>query len=236
MDSEYLYEGDELSLFAGADLWRQYWLSQVTPFLGNSVLEVGAGVGSVTRIAATNHSSWVAVEPDAEQALSICSCSERHPELGVQVVHGTIADLDTDRSNFDAVLYADVLEHIGNDRRELAEAVHRVRLGGHVIVLVPAHQWLFSPFDTAVGHYRRYNRKSLSVIAPSEVELVRSRYLDSMGMLASVANRVMLRQEIPTERQVAMWNSRLVPISQRVDAAIDYRMGKSLLMVWRRRS
>jgi hypothetical protein len=51
-----------------------------------------------------------------------------------------------------------------------------------------AHQRLFSPFDAAIGHFRRYNRSTLRNISPPGLRLERLRYLDSFGLIASAAN------------------------------------------------
>lgn len=72
----------------------------------------------------------------------------------------TLAALPRD-SRFDTILYIDVLEHIADDRAELVEAARRLNPGGYLVVLSPAHQWLFTAFDAAIGHVRRYTAKSL---------------------------------------------------------------------------
>jgi 2-polyprenyl-3-methyl-5-hydroxy-6-metoxy-1,4-benzoquinol methylase len=101
---------------------------------------------------------------------------------------GTLAGLPAQRS-FDSILYIDVLEHIEDDRVEARHAAGRLRSGGKLIVLAPAHQWLYSPFDEAIGHFRRYSRSSLAAAVPSELKLVELRYLDCVGLLASKAHR-----------------------------------------------
>ena len=65
------------------------------------------------------------------------------------------------------MLYIDVLEHIEHDLDELARAASHLAPGGHLVVLAPAHQALFSDFDRAIGHYRRYNRAGLQKLAPA---------------------------------------------------------------------
>ena len=150
---------------------------------------------------------------------------------GVHVECGTINDLQADQT-FDTILYVDVLEHIEEDRAELVSAAAHLRQGGRVIVVSPAHQWLFSPFDEAIGHYRRYSRSSLSALGAGVLSLERIRYLDSVGLLASSANRLLLKQSMPTARQIAIWDSYFVPLSGVVDPVMGYRLGKSLIAVW----
>jgi hypothetical protein len=131
-------------------------------------------------------------------------------------------------------MYIDVLEHIEDDAGEIAAAAARLRLGGHLIVLSPAHPWLFSPFDAAIGHWRRYTRKGLRSLGPAGCGLVRLRMLDAVGLLASAANRLLLRSAMPTAGQIALWDRGMVPVSRVIDPVLGHRVGKSVLAVWRR--
>ena len=60
-------------------------------------------------------------------------------------------------------------------------------------------------------------------------------YLDSVGLLASLSNRAMLRQHMPTARQIAIWDRLMVPMSRLLDPLLFHRLGKSVLAVWRKR-
>jgi hypothetical protein len=115
------------------------------------------------------------------------------------------------------------------------QAMH-LRPGGHLIVLAPAHGWLFSRFDRSIGHFRRYSARQLGELTPAGLGLVRSHYLDSVGLLASAANRLALRQSLPTARQIRFWDRVLVPLSRVIDPITWHRVGKSVLCVWTRRS
>jgi SAM-dependent methyltransferase len=233
--TNYSYPGAELDLFAGATRWKTYWASEVGPYLGRSVLEVGAGFGgSTAHLCRGRHDRWIALEPDAELAdrLRLQVANGLLPPC-CYVRHGTLADLDG-RERFDSILYADVLEHIGDDREEVRRATAHLAPGGHLIVLAPAHQFLYTPFDEAVGHYRRYDRETLLTLGGDGLRCVAARYLDSVGLLASLANRLFLRSAAPTSQQIRLWDSYMVRCSRLLDPLLAHRVGKSLLVVWRR--
>ena len=227
--AEYQYEGAELDLFEKAVNWQSYWSSRIAAYIRGDVLEVGAGIGANTALFTTQRfDSWTCLEPDASLASRIAlPAGNRHRSR-----IGTTASLDA-ADQFDAILYIDVLEHIEEDGAELERAAGHLRNGGHLIVLSPAWPFLFSPFDAAIGHFRRYTRASLRAAARSaqlrEKEMV---YLDCAGMLASAANRLLLRSAMPTLDQILLWDRRLVPVSRHIDRLFGEHLGKTIVGVW----
>jgi hypothetical protein len=136
---------------------------------------------------------------------------------------------------FDTILYIDVLEHIQDDHGELRNSAAHIRPGGHVVVLAPAHQKLYSAFDHAIGHFRRYDRATLLAAAPGSLQPVTIFYLDTIGVVVSLANRWLLRASTPTHRQVMLWDRVVVPISRVVDPMLGRRVGKSVVAIWTHR-
>jgi SAM-dependent methyltransferase len=145
---------------------------------------------------------------------------------------GTVQSLSAE-ARFDAILYVDVLEHVSDDAAELRAAARLLRAGGVLIVLAPAHAWLYSPFDRAIGHHRRYTRRSLERVVPPGLRRLALRYLDSVGLLASAGNRFLLRRSLPTPGDIARWDRLMVPLSRRLDPWLGFRVGKSVLGIWR---
>jgi SAM-dependent methyltransferase len=230
---EFAYPGGELELFAQARNWKAYWSSLLRPYLHGDVLEAGAGIGTNTRILRTNRQQrWVCLEPDHRLLEQLKSGLQREPAEGLcEPFRGTVADL-AEGERFDAILYIDVLEHIGDDRSELSRAAKHLKPGGHLVVLSPAHNWLFSRFDTSIGHYRRYTKKTLLAAAPRGLKLKRAIYLDSCGLCASLVNRLVLQQNLPTATQILFWDRRIVPVSRVMDPLLFFKVGKSILAVW----
>jgi SAM-dependent methyltransferase len=224
------YVGSELDLFRDCTRWKRYFGSLLRPHIGRDVVEVGAGMGANTPF--LKHSgvkTWVCVEPDAALADQISNAVVA-PNLQVRV--GKSADVFSDGELFDTAIYVDVLEHIENDKAEAAAICRRLRPGGKLVVLCPAHNYLFSPFDAAIGHYRRYDARMMKALEPIGMRLVSLRYLDAVGFLASLANRLLLKQSMPTRKQLAAWDRFMVPLSVYVDPLLGYRFGKSILGVW----
>jgi SAM-dependent methyltransferase len=231
--SEGAYAGGELELFARADRWKRYWISRLRRHIRGAVLEVGAGIGANTlRLRSGAERRWVCLEPDSRLAAALQKqIAKSRPGREVEVINGTITSIAA-TEKFDSILYIDVLEHIEDDRAELRRAAHHLASGGSLVVLSPAHAWLYSPFDRAIGHYRRYTARSLDALTPAGLRLATTFYLDSVGMLASAANRLLLRQTLPNARQIQCWDTFMVPCSRILDPLTGYRAGKSVVGIW----
>lgn len=231
---DFTYVGSELDVFALATNWKRYFSSALRPFVNGEVLEVGAGIGETTRAMwhpAVRH--WVCLEPDARLAQRLADVS-LGGTTAPEVIVGVVETLPAARQ-FDTILYIDVLEHIADDRAELAAAASHLRPGGHLVVLSPAFNQLYSPFDEAIGHHRRYTLGTLTAVFPPRLIPRRRRYLDSVALLLSLANKLLLRQSMPTRRQVLFWDRILVPIARVVDPLVMYRLGRSVIAVYQAR-
>ena len=226
------YGGAELEVFAKARRWKSYFSARLLPYLGRNVLEVGAGIGATTAVLGAGPGrAWLCLEPDPG-LLSRITEKIRRAELpgNIRARAGFVSDLE-ESLLFDTILYIDVLEHIRDDRGELAQAARRLGRGGRLIVLSPAYPFLASPFDEAIGHYRRYTGRGLASLTPKDCRVLRLSYLDSTGAIASLANRLFLRQGLPTEKEILFWDRTMIPLSKILDPLLGYRLGRSILGV-----
>ena len=226
------YIGNELELFLHAENWKRYVAKRLCRYIKGTVLEVGAGLGANSPyLYRDNLQQFVSLEPDPK----LCDQFRQRQMSGLipakcELLQGTLRDCDPNKK-FDTILYLDVLEHIEQDATEVSLAMERLRPQGCLVVLCPAHNWLYSPFDDAIGHFRRYNKlmyRKLSVRKPLRIE-----YLDSIGLLASLANRMLLKQPYPSEKQIRLWDRVFVTLSKAIDPISFHRFGKSVVGVWR---
>jgi len=120
-----------------------------------TIWEIGAGDGRVSVPVSGAGISVIASEPHYSGARVLA-------KQKFTVLHASLADLKLEDQSLSSVGMFDVLEHIEKVPEFLFE-VHRVMKPGALLFLtVPAHQWLFSHHDRALGHFKRYTPKSLS--------------------------------------------------------------------------
>jgi len=232
---DHAYFGGELDLFSVAINWKRYVKSAIESYLVGDILEVGAGIGSTT---AAMHDGtahlWVCLEPDFQNTKRLMKLvRDRWGHNQTLVIAGSLHAL-AEHSSFDCVLYMDVLEHIHDDRDQIQAAARLVRENGHIVILSPAHQWLFSAFDERIGHFRRYNKERLRALMPPGWIQVKIAYLDSIGALLSLGNLVGLRQSMPSAWQIQIWDRLCIPASRIIDSILRGTCGKSVLAIWRK--
>lgn len=232
-ETQFEYIGEELELFQLAVNWKRYLASRMRPFLRGDVLEVGAGLGAnVPYFYDGSINRWLSLEPDAR----LCEEYRQRQAEGripprCELIQATLETLPESVS-FDAILYVDVLEHIEEDKAEFERAYHHLKPGGHLLILCPAHNFLYSPFDKALGHFRRYDKRMYRELSPRPPQKLE--YLDSIGMLASMANKLLLKQSYPKEQQIKLWDRVFVRLSKIVDPITLRLIGKSILGVWKK--
>jgi SAM-dependent methyltransferase len=232
--AEAIRNGDELGVFAGAKNWKAYFGSFLPPGAGKRVLEVGAGIGGTTSFLCSGEELlWLCLEPDPRLLSSLESLvSARALPRCCQARAGTIHEIQGD-ARFDIIYYIDVLEHIEHDAAELRAASRLLSRGGRLVVLAPAFSCLYSRFDRSIGHFRRYTAATLASLTPAGLEIDSSVYLDALGILLSLANRILLRQALPTVKQIEFWDRNLVPPTRLLDRLLGFRLGRSIVCIWR---
>jgi 2-polyprenyl-3-methyl-5-hydroxy-6-metoxy-1,4-benzoquinol methylase len=125
---------------------------------GFRILEVGCGSGNVLRVLkrlGRNRGVVEALELSPEAA------EVARARTGLTVTNGYLSDLDASAS-FDIIAAFDVLEHIADEDAVLQQMRDRLRPQGRLVLTVPAHETLWSAFDMASGHVRRYTPATLS--------------------------------------------------------------------------
>ncbi|MGO9392528.1 class I SAM-dependent methyltransferase [Rhodoblastus sp.] len=233
--TELTYPGAELDAFAEAINWKKYWSRKLRAYVSGSVIEVGAGLGGSTKyLCNDDHSQWLCLDPDPTHASHLKSLiAAGELPASCEVICGVLGDLDPG-VRVDTILYIDVLEHIEKDEDELRLAAAHLKPGGRAIVLSPAFNSLYSEFDRAVGHHRRYIKRDAQRLTVQSLSLQRTFYLDSVGFFASLINRLFLRKSTPTKSQLRLWDRGMVPISIYTDMAFGSLFGKTIVMVWQK--
>lgn len=237
IDEHWKYEGRELESMWVAKNYRRWILSRLDPFLGQRIVEVGAGDGSFSELLLERKPrSMTAIEPSANMYPLLVKKLERiDPSHNVRTIQSTLENASLQYpqiANPDSIVYINVLEHVEDDQAELHTAHSMLASGGRVLVFVPAHEWLMSRFDRKLGHYRRYTRESLTAKFKRAGFTIRfSAYFDLLGIFPWwLKYRVFQSEEMETSL-VRAFDRCGVPLSRAFDLITNFRIGKNVIVV-----
>src|SRR5262249_42423936 len=135
---------------------------QIEPYVGTRVLEAGCGIGNLTELL-LDSDRLVASDFDpfyVEMIGRRFGHLENFRALAMDLTQASdYAQLAED--GVDTIICLNVLEHIAADEEVLGHFLRALQPGGHAIILVPQHPWLYSPTDRTLGHERRYTAGEL---------------------------------------------------------------------------
>ena len=217
---------------AAAGRYRRWIVEAFAAHLGKNVAEVGAGIGSMSRVLLEHPiERLTAFEPSANMYPHLAEALRGEPRA--RAVHG-VFDAAQAGKNYDSVIYVNVLEHVEHEREELDAAHAALRPGGHLLVFVPALAWLFSDFDRQVGHFRRYSKDALErVVEHAGFEVMESRWFDIAGVLPWYVQFTLLGRGMNTAG-VSLYDRLVVPPMRIAERWVRPPIGKNLVLVARR--
>ena len=167
------------------DNYYRWILGTFGPRIGRRVWDAGAGVGHVTNLL-RERADWVLSTEFTEQNLETL----RQRFDGVPEVRVDFCDLTRPESlefrelDLDTIVTLDVLEHLEDDRAAIARYRDILQPGGHLLVKVPAHPFLYGTMDEASLHYRRYGKRELrEKLLEAGFELLRLRHMNMVATL-----------------------------------------------------
>jgi len=210
--------------------YREALVREFAPHLTGKILEVGAGIGQMTRAFKTAPSiqSITALEPDPHFHATF-----RRDNPSIPLVPGTISEL-TDRSGWDGIVSINVLEHIEHDLAELTAWADLLRARkGVACLFVPARPEIYAPIDRDFGHFRRYTATELrSKLTRAGFGIQRLSYFNSVGYLAWWASFKLMGQRSFGIRSVRLYDRLIFPWVHWTESHICRPpIGQSLLAV-----
>lgn len=235
----------ELALLARAANYQRWVADTVAPHLGRRILEIGAGIGNMSRWLPRRE---LLVLSEADPALLPLLRETAAREFsGDSRVSVQLLDLAADgreglrHHDFDTIVSFNVLEHLEDDLAAVQQLVallveSAARGPKRLVSFVPAHPWAFGAIDEAYGHFRRYSAHALHRLMTSAAPGCRyfARHFNVFGLPGWIVLGRMLRRARIDPAAVAAFE-RLCPYLRGLDDFLHVRLklalGQSLVAV-----
>jgi SAM-dependent methyltransferase len=159
----YVNSGPEiLEALSDARRFNDWMADTIRPYVGKRVLEIGAGIGNLTRALVPRRQCYVAADIDSEHIARLQTRFQHRPNLRVCYCDlSDPRDFEGFQGQMDSIVCLNVLEHVKDDMQSLRNMHAALVPGGRAIVLVPHGQEIFGTLDEVLGHYRRYSHQEL---------------------------------------------------------------------------
>ena len=232
------YAADDLETMSEAKRYQAHVFELLRPHVGASVLEVGCGIGTASLRLAEIAERLVCIEPNPNCVSRARAALDGNAKISLRTCH--LEECDRDeliQQRFDTIVCVNVLEHIEDHIRALRLFRELVApTGGKVLIFVPAVQTAYGPLDAALGHHRRYSKRSLrAAFDAAGLDLVDLRYTNPIGLLGWMYNAHVARTIEHTPEQVRLFERLVAPWALPIDRMIAPPIGLSLFAVGRAR-
>lgn len=216
---------------AGMKAYPRWIVKLLTKGLGSTILEVGAGHGSITSVLA-ECGKVVAFDtsPVATDVLHRKFSSDNR----VNVVDSLTAAQNI--APYESIILVNVLEHVDNEEALLATLRDMLTDNGAILIFAPAHPELYGQFDGLVGHYRRYRLGELAItMRNTELEIEELRYVNGVGAFAWLLNSRLMRSTEPSPLVAKIYDRTVTTLARFMDAFTGPPFGQSVVCIARKK-
>lgn len=213
--------------------YNQWTFDLFKSYIRGDVLEVGCGVGSFTKLI-TEQSQF-----DSLYCIDISKPAIdyiRQKEF-IKDIRFECIDLINVEGEFDFIVCMNVMEHVEDDRLFFAKILSLLKPQGILFLLVPSHKFLYSNFDKAAGHFKRYTKEMMNQFElPRDVTLLKQFYFNLIGALGYwVVYKALKSNNInDTEGEIGMFDKYVVPFS-RTFLPESTPIGISLISIYKKK-
>ena len=217
-----------------AHRFNRWMADAIRPWVGNCVLEIGAGMGNLS-LQFLPRDEYVASELDTLHLHYLENNFACRPGVSCKRIDlESSSDFAQYSSHFDSIICLNVLEHIDADQAGLQNIYNALCPDGVALILVPRGRWLFGTLDTVLGHFRRYSESELRNKASEAGFTVEKLFtFNRVGVLPWFINARILRRRHFGKVQLKIFDS-LVFLFRIVDRFLPWK-GLSLILVARKK-
>jgi SAM-dependent methyltransferase len=229
-----------LNTISSADRFNRWMYETIAPFCKGEIIEIGAGIGNISRCFLDDGKSLTITELHEEYCELLKNNLSGYSSLR-KVLEMDIACPEFDKrfgflsGCYDTVFALNVIEHIGERDQALQNCRKLLKSGGTLVILVPAFTCLYNRFDEKLGHLLRFTRKTVGELMEQNGFTVFSKtYFNTAGIAGWWFTGTILGKEQIPERQMGIYNC-FVPLFRLVDKFTARFAGLSVIAAGRKK-
>ncbi len=207
-------------------VWYNQWtVKKFESFLKGDILEVGCGIGNFTNFLKKYGNVWVI---DINENYLKQSAD---PDIKIGLGDIEKGEYFFTKQKFDTIVCLNVLEHIKDDKRALKNMQELLKTDGHLILLVPAYDFLFGEIDKSIGHFRRYDKNQLkSLLNDMDFKIIKSRVINFLGGIGWFLSSKLFSENRINESKIKVFNF-IAPFFLSLENLIEPPLGTSILII-----
>ncbi|HBM15263.1 MAG TPA: hypothetical protein DD381_02795 [Lentisphaeria bacterium] len=226
---------DDQKIMASAENYNRYLFSLIKPYLNGEVIEIGSGIGNITRQmleTPSKISKLFCIEPD-ESCINSFKAITSQSRFPIQIIKGSFPETYPSQTGVaDLIFSFNVLEHIKDDNGALFKSFELLKSSGYLFIYVPAFQCLFGSMDKRLNHYRRYSKIQLSKKLQSiGFKLIKCEYTNFVGFWAWLINNRIFKIKSQKPGQVKIFDNYILPIQIQLEKYIRFPIGQNLYII-----
>jgi glycosyltransferase involved in cell wall biosynthesis len=213
-----------LDVLSSAPRFNRWMADTIRPYVGRRVLEIGAGIGNLSRLLAPSRERYIATDIDDEHLARLRVRLRHRPNFEARRCDlSSPDDFTALEGAVDTVVCLNVLEHVEDDLTALANIRRALSPGGRAIILVPEGMAVYGELDRVLGHCRRYSESELrSKLESQGFTVERILHFNRITRPGWYVNGRLLRRRRFSRLQIALFD-RLVWLWRRLDPALPWK-------------
>ncbi len=216
-----------LEIMAQAVNYNCWLYGMIKPWIKDPVAEAGAGTGIFSGLLSVDHSSVTAIDFNSEYLDKAKNLSPNITTVKFDLQSKRIPP--SLQNKFQTVVTLNVLEHISDHLQALINLRQMLKVGGKLIVLVPAGNWAYGSLDLHLGHVRRYEIDPLQqLVNQAGFKVIFQRYLNILGLIGWFVNGKLEKRKILPGWQLKIFDIISQPLLW-LETKIRFPFGLSIL-------
>lgn len=226
-DEEGLHTLEAISLAHHFNAWM---FEQVEPYMKGHILEIGSGIGNISQYFIDAKSDIVLSDVREEYGKALRQKFPNNQVLLLDLVHPDFEIVYSSLlGTFDSCFAMNVIEHIEDDHLAMKNLVSLLKVGGKVLILVPANPSLYNDIDKGLFHFRRYTSSMMNQLFRSASLIIEKKWMfNALGIPAWIFGGKIMKKKEVEGGQMNLYD-KLVPLARILDVVTFRKVGLSII-------